>query len=137
MSAGVYDHLYGVTVIDGMQIQTWSDAADALSVAPIADNKQFVEGIGGSVFVFTNKDAQTVVFKLLQNSDESKKMNQIYKMQSNAKTFRKVQGTFLDTINGDSLTMIDGAFVTGSPFVRGNAHNEEVWTMVFAKVERN
>ena len=133
----VYDHLSSIFVLDGIEVNDWADAADAISISQDNPTSALTEGIGQSQVVFSNKKSQTVVIKVLQNGATNKRLRALHKKQSKGSSYKPISGSYQDIINGDSITLIGGTIQAPSAFVRGNAHNDGTWTIVFSRAEFN
>ena len=96
-----YDHRFSVLALDGRSINDWADATDALQINPTDDVGTLTKGINRAVFVSTNKNGAQLVLNLLQNSPDSKFLQDRLKSQGNLKTHAPIQGYYKDTVNGD------------------------------------
>lgn len=132
-----YDHRFSVLALDGRDISDWADAADALQINSTDDVGTLTRGINRAVFVSTNKNGAQLVINLLQNSPDSKYLQDRLKSQGNLKTHYPIQGYYKDTVNGDEIKLINGWITTKPNYVRGNGHNNMQWTIVFEDEERN
>lgn len=131
-----YDHRFSVLSLDGRYISDWADGTDVLQINPTADIGTLTEGINSAVFVSTNKNGAQLVLTLLQNSPDSKFLNDRLKSQGNLKTHSPVQAYFKDTVNGDEIKLINGWFIAKPAYVRGNGHNNMVYTITFEQEDR-
>ena len=131
-----YDHRFSVLVIDGRSINDWADGADVLQINPSSDIGTLTEGINRSVFVSTNKNGAQLVISLLQNSPDGKFLNDRLKSQANLKTHSPIQAYYKDTVNGDEIKLINGWFTAKPAYVRGNGHNNMVYTITFEQEDR-
>lgn len=132
-----YDHRFSVLVLDGRDISDWADATDALQINSTDDVGTLTRGINRAVFVSTNKNGAQLIVNLLQNSPDSKYLQDRLKSQGNLKTHYPIQGYYKDTVNGDEIKLINGWITTKPNYVRGNGHNNMQWTIVFEDEERN
>lgn len=132
-----YDHRFSVLALDGRDISDWADATDALQINSTDDVGTLTRGINRAVFVSTNKNGAQLVINLLQNSPDSKYLQDRLKSQGNLKTHYPIQGYYKDTVNGDEIKLINGWITTKPNYVRGNGHNNMQWTIVFEDEERN
>lgn len=131
-----YDHRFSTLSLDGRLISDWADGADLLQINPSADIGALTEGTNRSVFVVTNKRSVQVVLTLLQNSPDAKYLNDKIKQQGNLKTYTPIQGYYKDTVNGDQIMLTNGWFTAKPAYVRGNAHNNMVYTITFESEDR-
>lgn len=131
-----YDHRFSVLSLDGRSISDWADGTDVLQINPTADIGTLTEGINNAVFVSTNKNGAQLVVTLLQNSPDSKFLNDRLKSQGNLKTHSPVQAYYKDTVNGDEIKLINGWFIAKPAYVRGNGHNNMVYTITFEQEDR-
>lgn len=132
-----YDHRFSVLALDGRSINDWADATDALQINPTDDVGTLTKGINRAVFVSTNKNGAQLVLNLLQNSPDSKFLQDRLKSQGNLKTHAPIQGYYKDTVNGDEIKLINGWITAKPAYVRGNGHNNMQWTITFEQEERN
>ena len=132
-----YDHQFSVLALDGRSINDWADATDALQINPTDDVGTLTKGINRAVFVSTNKNGAQLVLNLLQNSPDSKFLQDRLKSQGNLKTHAPIQGYYKDTVNGDEIKLINGWITAKPAYVRGNGHNNMQWTITFEQEERN
>lgn len=133
---GVYDHQFSNLSLDGYPITDWADATDALQINPVSEKGTFVEGINRGVFVASNKKAVQLVINLLQNSPDTAFLNGLLQAQDNLKSYEPIQGYYRDTVNGDTIMLINGWFAPVPNYVRGNGHNNMTWTIIFEKETR-
>lgn len=132
----VYDHSLYVVTLDGETIDDWNDATDCFNSTPVSEKGTLTEGINSYVFVASNKEARQVVISLLQSSPNSISLQKKMDMQDyNMATFPPMTMQTKNIITGDVETYSGGHFTTGTPVVRGNGHNPDVWTIVFAKYD--
>lgn len=132
-----YNHRFSVLALDGRSINDWADATDALQINPTDDVGTLTKGINRAVFVSTNKNGAQLVLNLLQNSPDSKFLQDRLKSQGNLKTHSPIQGYYKDTVNGDEIKLINGWITAKPAYVRGNGHNNMQWTITFEQEERN
>ena len=131
-----YDHRFSVLSVDGRSISDWADGTDVLQINPTDDIGSLTNGINNSVFVSTNKNGAQLVVTLLQNSADSKFLNDRLKSQGNLKTHSPIQAYYKDTVNGDEIKLINGWFTAKPAYVRGNGHNNMVYTINFEQEDR-
>lgn len=132
-----YDHRFSVLALDGYSINDWTDATDALQINSADELGTLTKGSNRAVFVSSNKNGAQLVINLLQNSKDSKFLQDRLKSQSNLKTHAPIQGYYKDTVNGDEIKLINGWITTKPNYVRGNGHNNMTWTIEFEQEERN
>ena len=132
-----YNHRFSVLALDGRSINDWADATDALQINPTDDVGTLTKGINRAVFVSTNKNGAQLVLNLLQNSPDSKFLQDRLKSQGNLKNHAPIQGYYKDTVNGDEIKLINGWITAKPAYVRGNGHNNMQWTITFEQEERN
>lgn len=132
-----YDHRFSVLALDGRSINDWTDATDALQINSADELGTLTKGSNRAVFVSSNKDGAQLVLILLQNSSDSKFLQDRLKSQKNLKTHSPIQGYYKDTVNGDEIKLINGWIATKPNYVRGNGHNPMTWTIEFEREERN
>lgn len=132
-----YDHKFAVLALDGRSIGDWADGGDVLQINATDDVGALTFGSNRAVFVSTNKNGAQLVITLLQNSPDSKFLNDRLKSQSNLKTHSPIQGYFKDTVNGDEIKLVNGWIIGKPNYVRGNAHNNMQWTITFEQEDRN
>lgn len=132
-----YDHLYMVVSVDGHTITDWADATDALQVNYSDAEGTLTKGIGRSIFVASNKDGGQLVLQLMQNSEDSKFLQDRLKSQKQLKNHSPIQCYIKDTVNKDEIKLIRGWILTKPNLVRGNGHNNMVWTIDFEAEESN
>lgn len=132
-----YDHRFSSLSLDGHLISDWADATDALQINGSADMGTLTEGINRAVFVSSNKNSAQLVLNLLQNSADSKFLQDRLQSQGNLKSHTPIQGYYKDTVNGDEIILVNGWITTKPNYVRGNGHNNMQWTIIFEQEQRN
>lgn len=132
-----YDHRFSVLALDGRNISDWADATDSLQFNFPDNLGELTSGTNRPVWVASNKNGCQLVITLLQNSPDSKFLNDRLKSQGNLKNHYPIQCYYKDTLNGDEIKAVDGWIQNRPNYVRGNGHNNMQWVIVFGNQESN
>lgn len=131
-----YDHNFSVLNLDGRRITGFTDAADALSFNYPNAEGAITHGSNAGNYVFVasaNGRGVSLTIKLLQGHQDNKFLLERLKSQRELKNHTPISCYYENVVSGDKITATDGWLITRSPYTRGTAHNDGVWTIDFVK----
>lgn len=138
MSAtGVFDLNKATLSLSGRRITDYTDGADCMQINPVGDRFSRTIGFQRDIVVKLSARSVTLQIALLQNSDDSKFLQETFQSQTDdIANHVALEGLYRDTINGDTISLHKGWIMALPNFVRGNGHNPITWVISFEREER-
>ncbi|MCK3654220.1 hypothetical protein A4G19_12435 [Pasteurellaceae bacterium Macca] len=131
-----FDPKQVIVLLDGREINDWSDGSDVINATNQVDAGSMVIGADGRGIFIANPDKSgKLVLKTKQHSADNAFLSKLFNQQKNdIKSYTPVTLVIRDLLNDDVLSATKGYFTTPPTFVRGNGHNAQTWTLVFEQM---
>jgi hypothetical protein len=124
-------------LINGVLIDDWADGSDVIDAKNTKDAGAYTIGANGTgVFIADPDQSGTLALKIKQHSANNKYLAGLMAQQRRSlKAFTPLELEIRDLLNEDVVTGVKGFFTTPPAYTRGTAHNPEVWTIAFEKLD--
>ena len=133
----VFDLNSATLSLSGRRITDYTDGADCMQFLPIGDRFIRVSGNSRDIVIKTSARSVNLQIALLQNSDDSKYLQEEFLSQpDDIANHVPLEAFYRDNINGDTITAHQGWIMALPSFVRGNGHNPVTWVISFEREER-